>query len=115
MQHGRDGGKRNLSGVNMMASFKMEQGQYREAETMLQDEVLPWLQGNEMLGLDSPQALSCMRRLIECLEKGGKVEEAEKVVDEYRTLVESMGSGKFGKYQEDEQNELKKLMQKLED
>lgn len=107
IQHGRDG-KRNLSGVNMMASFKMEQGEYGDAETMLR-EVLPWLQGHEMLGKDSPQALGCIRRLIECLWKGGKLVEAERLLDEYRSLVETMGDGKFGKYREEEQKEVEKL------
>lgn len=113
IQHGRDG-KRNLSGVNMMASFKMEQGEYSDAETMLQ-EVLPRLQGHEMLGRDSPQALGCIRRLIECLWKGGKLDESGRLLDEYRTLVEDMGDGKFGKYQEEEQKEVEKLVQGLKD
>lgn len=113
IQHGRDG-KRNLSGVNMMASFKMEQGEYGDGEIMLR-EVLPWLQGHEMLGRDSPQALGCMRRLIECLWEEGKLVEAERLLDEYRALVEAMGDGKFGKYQEAEQKEVEKLVQKFND
>lgn len=36
------------------------------------------------------------------------------VLGEYRALVETMRDGKFGKYQEDEQKEVEKLMQKLE-
>ncbi|KAJ4389612.1 hypothetical protein N0V93_007083 [Gnomoniopsis smithogilvyi] len=110
MKHGRDG-KRNLVGVNMMASFKMDQGKYDDAELLVR-EALPWLQEHEMLGRDSPQALGCMRRLIECLWKQGKIDEADKVLGEYRTLVTDMGNGKFEKYQDEEKEEMETLLPK---
>lgn len=111
IDHGRDG-KRNLSGVNMMASFRMEQGEYGDAETMMR-EVLSWLQGHELLDRDSPQALSCTRRLIECLWNQGEIDEAERALGEYRMLVDGMGKGKFGKYQVDEQEQAERLIRKL--
>lgn len=113
MKHGRDG-KRNMSGVNMMVGFMMDQKRYHEAE-ILAREVLPWLQGHAMLGKDSPQALGCLRRLVECIWEQGQVEEAEEMLDEYRGLVERMGEGKFGKYQDDERESLRELVCELQD
>lgn len=112
IEHGRDG-KRNLAGVNMMASFKMKHEEYSDAEIMLR-EVLPWLQNHEVLGRDSPQALGSMRRLVECLWFQGKIDEAEETLSECQVLVENMGTGKFAKYQVDEQEDLGTLAQKLQ-
>lgn len=113
MKHGRDG-KRNMSGVNMMAGFMMDQERYREAE-VLATEALPWLQGHAMLGKDSPQALGCMRRLVQCTWKQGRKEEAEETLNEYQDLVEGMDHGEFGKYQDDELGNLRVLVRELQD
>jgi hypothetical protein len=100
MENGKDG-KRDMSGVNMMAHYRAKHGPYAEGE-MLAREALPFMQNHAMLGPDSPQALGTSRALIACLWKGGKLDEAKTLLEETVRLVGSMGNGKFGKYQERE-------------
>lgn len=112
MENGRDG-KRNMSGVNMMAIFKEKHGLYSEAETLAR-EVLPFMQTHEMLGVDSPQAMGTTRTLIRSIWKQGREEEAEGLVKETSNLVEHMKDGKFGKYQAEEHRMLVDLVAELQ-
>lgn len=112
MKNGRDG-KRNISGVNMMARFKEKHGLYSEAEALAR-EALPVLRGHEMLGVDSPQVLGTTRTLIRCVWKQGLEKEARKLVNETSDLIERMGHGKFRKYQAEEQIMIRDLVVELE-
>jgi hypothetical protein len=112
MENGKDG-KRNMSGVNMMAGFKEKHGLYSEAETLAQ-EVLPFMQGHEILGPDSPQTFGTTRTLIRSIWKQNREEEARKLVEDTSNLIEKMGDGKFRKYQAEERNMLQNLVVELE-
>ena len=113
MENGKDG-KRNMSGVNMMANFKEKQGSYEDAE-LLAREVLPFMQQHEMLGVDSPQAFGTTRTLLRCVWKQGKQEEARALIAETSALIDGMDKSKFSKYQEEERGMLAGLVCELED
>jgi hypothetical protein len=48
-----------MSALHKLNGLMETVGRYGEAETMAR-EVLPWMQGHEMLGGNGPQALGCM-------------------------------------------------------
>ncbi|KAF7347334.1 putative tetratricopeptide tpr repeat protein [Mycena venus] len=108
-------GNHRLSWLNMLAAFKLQHGEYAEAER-LEREVLPWMQTHERLGKGSLQALGTTRRIIETMWKqgGSKVEEARRLAEEAAELVKAMGMSKFAKYQEEERQMLRDLMAQLE-
>ncbi|KAJ6520401.1 hypothetical protein C8R45DRAFT_887674 [Mycena sanguinolenta] len=108
-------GSLRLSWLNMLAGFKLRQGEYAEAER-LERELLPWMQTDARMGKDSPQALGTTRRIIEAMWKqgGSKVEDARRLIEETGELVEAMGTSKFAKYQEDERQMLRELVAQLE-
>jgi hypothetical protein len=112
MESGKDG-NRNMSGVNMMAAFKEKHGLYMEAETLAR-EVLPFMQGHEMLGPDSPQAFGTIRTLIRTIWKQGRGEEARDLLKTTSDLIEKMGDGKFRKYQAEERDMLQGVVAELE-
>ncbi|KAK3362526.1 hypothetical protein B0T25DRAFT_626938 [Lasiosphaeria hispida] len=101
--------------LNMMAAYTIDQGDYVQGEKM-EREVLPWMQNHPRLGVDSPQALGTMRRITVAVWKQGREVEARGLVTEMEALVEglSVGPSKFVKYQEDERQELGKVVDELE-
>ena len=58
-ENGPDGTK-SMSTLHQLSGLMETVGRYGEAETMAR-EVLPWMQGHEMLGGNSLQALGYMR------------------------------------------------------
>lgn len=105
--------KVNISAVNMMANLKEEQGFFAEAEE-LSRKVVPVF--DEMMGPDSPPSQGTRRCLIRCIWKAGKTEEAKKLAEETRLIIDAMGEKKsqYLKYQDDERQYLEELMADLE-
>lgn len=103
----------NISAVNMMANLKEEQGFFAEAEE-LSRKVVPVF--DEMMGPDSPPSQGTRRCLIRCIWKAGKPEEAKKLAEETRLIIDSMGEKKsqYLKYQGDERQYLEELIADLE-
>lgn len=85
-----------------------EQGKYSEAEEYAKVS-LKDIQGHEMLGTHSPQALGSMRMLMEIYAGQGKFVEAWKIYEEGVVVVDEMGKGKFGKYQGEEKEALEEM------
>lgn len=92
---------KKMSALHSLSTIMEKTERYPEAEGMAR-EVLPWMQAHELLGRDSPQALSCMRVLASSIWKQKRYEEAGEWMDRYGRMVEGMGSGKFGKYRDSE-------------
>lgn len=103
----------NISAVNMMANLKEEQGFFAEAEE-LSKKVVPVF--DEMMGPDSPPSQGTRRCLIRCIWKAGKPEEAKKLAEETRLIIDAMEEKKsqYLKYQGDERQYLEELMADLE-
>ncbi|KAK7063718.1 hypothetical protein R3P38DRAFT_2819952 [Favolaschia claudopus] len=108
-------GNSRLSWLNMTAAYKLQIGEYAEAEA-LERQVLPWMQTSERMGPDSPQALGTTRRIIEAMWKqgGSKVGEARKLAAETAELIEAMGTSKFAKYQDEERQMLQEVLAQLD-
>src|SRR5271170_691383 len=103
-ENGPDGTK-SMSALHQLSGLVEVMGRYGEAECMAR-EVLPWMQGHEMLGRDSPQALGCMRCLARSVWKQERYEEAAEWIEKCRRAIENMGRGRFGKYHDDEKKQL---------
>lgn len=103
----------NISAVNMMAALKEEQRLFAEAEE-LSRKVVPVF--DEMMGPDSPPSQGARRNLISCIWKAGKPDEARKLADETRLVIDAMGEkqSQYLKYQNDERQYLDELMVDLE-
>jgi hypothetical protein len=103
----------NISAVNMMANLKEEQGLFAESEE-LSRKVVPVF--DEMMGPDSPPSQGTRRCLIRCIWKAGKPEEAKKLAEETRLIIDAMGqkNSQYLKYQDDERQYLEELMADLE-
>jgi hypothetical protein len=100
--------------LNMSADLEMRNGNFAAAESMALA-VLPWMQRHEKLGMNSPQALGTTRTIIRCMWKqgGSKVEDARRLVAETDALIDDMGNGKFSKYQDEERQMLRDLVDEL--
>ena len=72
-ENGPDG-TRDVNVLLQLSEIMEATGRYAEREAM-EREVLPWLQGHEMLGKDSPQANSYMRHLASNIWKQRRYEE----------------------------------------
>lgn len=101
---------------HMLAAYLVTVGQYKEAEA-LERVVCAWMDGREGLGPGSPQALSARRTLARALWGQGEERraEAEGVVSEVEGLVEGMGRGRFGVYQEEERRLNREMVAALVD
>ncbi|KUI58285.1 hypothetical protein VP1G_05622 [Cytospora mali] len=101
--------------LNMLSDMDLRNGDFAEAEVLAR-EVLPWMQQHEKLGVDSPQALGTTRILIKAMWKqgGDKEAEARRLAAETMALIERMGQSKFGKYQDEERQMLRDLVDDLE-
>ncbi|KAM7195061.1 hypothetical protein V8F33_006930 [Rhypophila sp. PSN 637] len=101
--------------LNMLADLEVRNGNFTEAEALAR-EVLPWMQTHEKLGRDSPQAMGTTRTLIKSMWKQGgkKTDEARRVVGETQVLIDNMGTSKFAKYQSEEKQMLRELVDVLE-
>lgn len=106
-------GEVNISAVNMLANLKEEQGSYAEAEDLAR-KVVPFF--DEKMGADSPPSQGTRRCLIRCIWKAGKPEEAKRLAEETRLIIDAMGENKsqYLKYQDDERQYLEELMADLE-
>jgi hypothetical protein len=60
------------------------------------------MQEHELLGKDSPQALSSMRIIATCIWKQERYKEGSEWMDQYGILVGNMVNGRFQKYQDSE-------------
>ncbi|KAG8168535.1 hypothetical protein KVR01_001284 [Diaporthe batatas] len=103
----------NISAVNMMAALKEEQGLFAEAEE-LSRKVVPVF--DEMMGADSPPSQGARRNLISCIWKAGKPDEAKRLAEETRLVIDAMGEkqSQYLKYQDDERKYLDEAMADLE-
>lgn len=106
-------GEVNISAVNMLANLKEEQGSYAEAEDLAR-KVVPFF--DEKMGADSPPSQGTRRCLIRCIWKAGKPDEAKRLAEETRLIIDAMGENKsqYLKYQDDERQYLEELMADLE-
>lgn len=106
-------GEVNISAVNMLANLKEEQGFFAEAEALAR-RVVPFF--DEKMGPDSPPSQGTRRCLIRCVWKAGKPEEAKRLADETRLIIDAMGESQsqYLKYQEDERQYLEELLAELE-
>jgi Tetratricopeptide repeat len=83
----RDGPDTALAARHNLALTLSKDGQYVEAEEILR-RLLPIERGE--IGSSSPQALGCLRNLIEVLAAQGKGEEARELLGEGWVLVGEM-------------------------
>lgn len=106
-------GEVNISAVNMLANLKEEQGSYAEAEDLAR-KVVPFF--DEKMGADSPPSQGTRRCLIRCIWKAGKPDEAKRLAEETRLIIDAMGENKsqYLKYEEDERQYLEELIADLE-
>lgn len=106
-------GEANISAVNMLANLKEEQGFFAEAEDLAR-QVVPFF--DEKMGPDSPPSQGTRRCLIRCIWKAGKPEEARRLAEETKLIINSMGSknSQYLKYQDDERQYLEEVMADLE-
>ncbi|KAK0712667.1 hypothetical protein B0T26DRAFT_714911 [Lasiosphaeria miniovina] len=94
--------KTNLSPLHMLADHLVKIRKFAEAEAT-ERPVVQWMDAHPRLGKDSPQALSARRVLVRALwGLGCRHAEAEGMVREIREIVEGMGEGRFGVYQQEE-------------
>jgi hypothetical protein len=107
-------GNARIPWLNMLANLDLRNGDFVEAEALAR-EMLPWMQTHEKLGLDSPQASETTRTIIESIWKQGEAKEGEarRLIEETYALIDSMGGGKFEKYQGDERDLLGDLVSNL--
>lgn len=110
-ENGPDGSK-NMSALHNLSAVMEQTGRYPEAEHMAR-EVLPWLEGHELLGEGSPQSLGCMRCLARSTWKQARYTDAEEWIDKCRRTVEAMPGGRFEKYQDDEKKQLEEDVEGL--
>jgi hypothetical protein len=105
--------KANLSHQHTLTGILLEKGNYSEAE---QSElpVRDWLDGR--LGKDSPQALGARRMIAEAMWKQGpaRQEEAKKLLQEVREIIDGSAEGTFAVYQDEQKEMTEKLIQDLE-
>ncbi|KAK3627171.1 hypothetical protein LTR56_019385 [Elasticomyces elasticus] len=106
-----NGGK-DMSALYNLSILLEEAGDYAEAEASAR-EVLPWLQSHATLGHDSPQALGCMRMLVNCSWKQKKYEEAEEWIEKCKATIENMTQGPMKKYVNEEEVELADVVERL--
>jgi hypothetical protein len=106
-------GTKSMGALHQLSGLMELIGRYGEAECMAR-EVLPWMQGHEMLGRDSPQALGCMRCLVRSVWKQRRYGEAAEWVERARRTIENMWRGRFGKYQDGERKQLEDDVEVLE-
>ncbi|KUJ21228.1 uncharacterized protein LY89DRAFT_681812 [Mollisia scopiformis] len=92
---------KKMSALHQLSGILEKTKRYADAERMAK-KVLPWLQGHELLGKDSPQALSCVRTIASSIWKQKKYKEGGEWMDQYGMLVGSMKDGKFEKYRDTE-------------
>lgn len=106
-------GEVNISAVNMLANLKEEQGFFAEAEELAR-KVVPFF--DDKMGPDSPPSQGTRRCLIRCVWKAGKPEEAKRLAEETRMIIDAMGekNSQYVKYQDDERQYLEELMADLD-
>ena len=106
-------GTKNMSALHQLSWVLEEAGKHAEAEAAAR-EVLPWVQGLPMLGNDSPQALGCMRVLVQSIWKQGRYAEAREWVEMCNAAIERLAIGKFAKYEDEERKQLDEDVKALE-
>ncbi|KAE8452039.1 hypothetical protein EG329_002204 [Mollisiaceae sp. DMI_Dod_QoI] len=99
-ENGPDGTK-SMSALHQLSAVMEKTRRYTEAEAMAK-EVLPWMQGHELLGRDSPQALSGLRILATSVWKQKRYVDGEEWMSRYERTIDDMKNGKFGKYEDAE-------------
>ena len=99
-ENGPDGAK-DMSALQELSIVMERQGKYSEGESMAKS-VLEWMDELPKLGRDSPQAIGSACVLAICVWKQGRHQEGVTLFDDCTQRVQSMGDGKFAKYQEAE-------------
>ena len=99
-ENGPDGAK-DMSALQELSIVMERQGKYGEGESMAKN-VLEWMDELPKLGRDSPQAIGSACILAMCVWKQGRHQEGGALLDDCTKRVQSMGEGKFAKYQEAE-------------
>jgi len=113
MSDGAPDKNKRMSALHQLSGIMEKTERYSEAEAMAK-EVLPWMQGHELLGRDSPQALSCMRTLASSIWKQKRYVEGGEWMDRYGRMVDDMENGKFGKYKDSERRVYLEARESLE-
>jgi hypothetical protein len=113
LEHPKPGEERNHSALNMTAAFMEKHGRHAEAEqaALL---VRPWMEAHPLVGIGSPPAMGNMRTTLRAVWKQGRKEDAQRLYEEMKGLVDGMGETKFSQYQEEERRMLEELMAELE-
>ncbi|RYP76357.1 hypothetical protein DL771_001796 [Monosporascus sp. 5C6A] len=106
--------KTNLSHQHTLAGLLLNRGKYAESEEM-EREVKTWLDGR--LGVDSPQALSARRIIIQALWKQGlsRRSEADGAITELMRIIDGMAGGQFAVYQEQERKTTEEMVHALKE
>jgi hypothetical protein len=88
---------------HMLADYLVKIGKYAEAEDT-ERPVLAWMESGPHLGRESPQAINARRIMARALWGQGPPRrvEAEALLAEIDAIVDGMGDGRFGVYQEEE-------------
>jgi hypothetical protein len=99
---------------HLLADYLVRAGKYVEAEET-ERPVVAWMDTRGHLGRDSPQALSARRVLVKALwgQGASRRAEAEALLEEVEGIVDGMGAGRFGVYQEEERRLNRELLAEL--
>ncbi len=97
-------GTKSMTALHNLSGLLESRGRYAEAEAAAL-EVLPWMEAQSMLGIDSPQYLGCMRVLVKSTWKQKKDVEAQGWREKCEECLRRMGEGRFAKYQDSERTQ----------
>lgn len=100
---------------HMLADHLIKIGKYKEAEDT-ERPVCAWMDTRPRLGKSSPQAINARRIIARALWCQGPPRRAEAValLAEINEIVDGMGGGRFGIYQEEERRLNREMMAELE-
>ncbi|RYP59118.1 hypothetical protein DL770_010281 [Monosporascus sp. CRB-9-2] len=114
MLYDRRKDKTNLSHQHTLAGLLLNRGKYAESEEM-EKEVKTWL--DDRLGMDSPQALSARRIIIQALWKQGlsRRSEADGAISDLMRIIDGMAGGRFAVYQEQERKLTNEMVHALKE
>ncbi|KAK9417353.1 putative MalT-like TPR region domain-containing protein [Seiridium unicorne] len=113
LEHSLPGQEKNWSALNMMSRLLHDQGRYAEREQAAL-EVQPWMEAHPRIGRGSPLAMGNIRMILTAVWKQRWFEEAQRVYEDMRVLVDGTDETKFAQYQKEERQMLQDLMAELE-
>lgn len=107
--------KSNVVPPHMLADYLVKIGKYKEAED-IERPVCDWMDARPHLGKSSPQAINARRIIARALwfQGASRRVEAEALIAEIYGIVDAMGGGKFGVYQEEEKRLNEEMVAELQ-